>query len=221
MIVFFILFFLVGCGSQQPSFLKSFEKEGRLVVFAMGGRSSCGRDNDPRSMSMYPRVEQFIDRLRESFFVQTITTCYDRYGGLFAQIAEDKPQKTTPETVPSFSDGLTKDHVVLVGHSYGGWLAMRTALALKSHVDLVTIDAISPVECQLTAPTSWLGCQRAPKDISSQEVGATTRRWQHFFQTSTVYLHSSEIPEANNEHVPNVGHTQIDDQPHVWAKIGV
>lgn len=214
-----LFFSLAACGTHKSSLSKSFQKEKTLLIFAMGGRNSCGQEKNPRSISMYPRVAQLVKRLSTEFVVTTIITCYDRYGSLFVQIEDEKAQKSNPEGIASLSDTLEKERTLLVGHSYGGWLAMQTTLALKDDVELVTIDAISPVECQLSLPKSWFGCQRAPRDISSKKVGASTKRWQNFFQTSTLYLHSSEIPEAQNEHIPNVGHTQIDDQPQVWEKI--
>ena len=215
-IILFLLL-LVGCGPQQASEMKTFEKDERLLVLVMGGRNSCGRDGDPEAMSMYPQASRALDILRETYRITTVLTCYDSYSTLFYRMGTVQRAKHQDDLL-DLVNRQEKDHILYIGHSYGGWLAM--ALTLQGHTKsyLYTIDPISPVECELTNPTSWTGCQRAPQDLPQDAVAQKTNLWSNFYQTTTMYLHSSEIPQAENFHVEGVGHTQIDNHETVWTR---
>ncbi len=101
--------------------------------------------------------------------------------------------------------------MIILGHSYGGWLAMQTAALLladrKLVTALLTIDPLSPLECDFK---TFKGCQRAPQDIPqetlervSREVGSwinyvsdVNTEGQKFFIRLKKGLHSSPIEQA-------------------------
>ena len=59
---------------------------------------------------------------------------------------------------------------------------------------------------------------RAPTDVPYDNVAQKTFYWGNFFQTSTMYLHSSAIPHAHrNQHLSGVTHTTIDNDQDIWA----
>jgi pimeloyl-ACP methyl ester carboxylesterase len=134
--------------------------------------------------------------------------------------------------------------ITWVGHSWGGWLALKTTLALaalpagtRPTVALLgTIDPISGAECRpkRMAETLWeyiFGhltprpeCTRAPQDLAKWEG-----RWLNFYQTQARHLHSGPAgardefrvvipgyPESTDSFGP---HLEIDSRPEVWDQI--
>lgn len=216
-----MLILLAGCGSPAShSALKETSQLRRLVVVAMGGRNSCqkGMPYSPKSMSMYPDVQRAATQLSVHYGqTDVILSCFRGDGQLFyLESPESEVKVGEPQDLVSMLDG-TQATVMLVGHSYGGWLAMQTLVRARLKAFLFTIDPISPVNCAFRRPQRWLGCTKAPTDIPYDVVAQKTFRWQNFFQRSTRYLHSSEIPQANANILLNgVGHTTIDNNEDIW-----
>ena len=112
---------------------------------------------------------------------------------------------------------LKNPKVSLIGHSYGGWTAMKVAQNLTPKATLntlVTIDAISRKNCHprefvkaLEKGQPFSGCAEAPSDFNTQEIEAIAKRangsWYNYYQTSAVMLHSSAFNSAavKNEEV--------------------
>ncbi len=132
------------------------------------------------------------------------------------------------------------DRIYVVGHSYGGWLAMKLALKLReglSFLELITLDPISPLDC---TPESFIssednrGCKEAPSDVASDERKNIRNRaghWLHFYQSQFYILHSGPYAEASNTvanqkiRVPVVNpfmndfHKEIGRDPALWKAI--
>lgn len=102
---------------------------------------------------------------------------------------------------------LRNPKVSIVGHSYGGWTAMKLALKLTPKATLstlVTIDAISRPYC---TPEMWLEnlkeglekspCHQAPSEFTGDEIAKIAKRangeWYNYYQTYAKSLHSSAI----------------------------
>lgn len=200
----------------------------------MGGRGSCGQDaqgnQSPFAMSNYPQFRSMIDSLiSRGTVVNFLVSCYQG-SNVIKQITSDAPAsivsgdiETTKRKVASMVAALLPAQTFLMGHSYGGWLAMKTALALgqgAAVAGLFTIDPISPVTCTFTRPE---GCTAAPSDVTGAQrdlLAAQTGNWTNFYQTSTFYLHSSVINQADeNQHI-DAEHTAIDTDRQVWNTIG-
>lgn len=213
---------LVGCGRlPSESHTKETEPPKKLRIVAMGGRNSCQKlpPYSPKSMSMYAEIERSIGQLSPEFdSVELLLACYRADGQLFyIDSKDDTIRSGVPDDLVAAIDH-TPATTLFVGHSYGGWLAMQTLLKSRVKAALYTIDAISPVNCAFRKPQRWLGCMKAPTDVPYQDVAQKTFYWGNFFQTSTMYLHSSEIPHASrNQHLSGVSHTTIDNSQDIWA----
>ncbi len=132
--------------------------------------------------------------------------------------------------------------VFVLGHSHGGWMAMRAALSL-GHVDgLFTME---PVSARLCATKDYLrirtrkifkrrqktvpGCRTAPTDVDSLAVlHASAGNWTNFFlapNTKKGDIYSSAIAVANNRMVwaPAKGrfnaHHNLGLSAEVWSEI--
>lgn len=207
-----IVLWIIGCGSRDVSMLKG---EGQLpLLFGIGGRNSCSPSgNSPRAMSMYP----WLEKVAAKQGLDLALACFDAQGIPYFE-SEGKVEKLSPEEI---GNRLLRQssNLTVVGHSYGGWLALETVLRLEGVARLYTIDPISPFECNFVEPWRWLGCTRAPSHIPYHVISQKTVAWFNFYQTSTPYLHSSEIPQAANIHIKSRGHTEIDESPEVWDAV--
>ena len=212
---------MIGCGrTSTESGMSAASASNRLLIVAMGGRNSCEKvaPYSPKTMSMYTEVQKALDKLSPHYArTDILASCFRGDGQLFyidSLLADVK--KGDMRDIASLMDS-TQATVVVIGHSYGGWLAMQTLLHARLKVSLFTIDPISPVNCAFLKPQNWLGCIKAPTDIPYDIVAQRTFDWHNFFQTSTRYLHSSEIPQARkNIYLSGSGHTTIDNHQAIW-----
>ena len=96
----------------------------------------------------------------------------------------------------------------IIGHSWGGWLAINLIPLIHDDVQinsLVSIDPVSPMRCQPRyyykyniryVPT----CREFPKDISDElvmDVHSYVGNWNHYFQNQFARLHSGPIEYLN------------------------
>ena len=106
---------------------------------------------------------------------------------------------------------LPNPEVSIIGHSYGGWTAMKLMLALDPSIKvhrLITLDPISRDNCSLqqfaknaeaiidNASSNSRGCSIAPEDFTATElaaIAAKTEKWVNYYQTTGIFLHSSAI----------------------------
>jgi hypothetical protein len=107
-------------------------------------------------------------------------------------------------------------HVVVIGHSHGGWTAGKLieALAVAGETEpvvdlLVTLDPISYAACQAEQIRAALGiahvggislgpCTRAPADLHAPVIARLSERWLNYYQDQCAYLHSGPMPSASN-----------------------
>ena len=134
--------------------------------------------------------------------------------------------------------------IVIIGHSYGGWLTMKAAQT-KTEAPiklLLTMDPISAVTCTAEVMTQIIetklnydlfaappGCVTSPKDISAaqqNQIRGNVRRWVNLWQRDTFnVLHGSPIDQAENEEVfldgadAINGHINMGLSESVWQKI--
>jgi pimeloyl-ACP methyl ester carboxylesterase len=104
----------------------------------------------------------------------------------------------------------TSVRVGVIGHSYGGWTAMKLAPLLDPKaklVAMVTLDPISKTDCTpqgvvsaVLSGASQPGCQRAPTDLSVADLDKIKPQapWQNYYQTNFDLLHSGPIKQASN-----------------------
>lgn len=121
------------------------------------------------------------------------------------------------QSINSSLEKLKNPKVTIVGHSYGGWTAMKLVQNLNPKATLntlVTIDPISRENCRPRALIENLtlegpgvrGCNEAPSDFDGKAIDMIARRagsWYNYYQTSAVKLHSSTFSSSlvKNEEV--------------------
>ena len=105
--------------------------------------------------------------------------------------------------------------VFVMGHSHGGWMAMRATVSLGNVDGLYTMEPVSAAQCTTrdylkTRERKFFkwrqkivpGCRRAPTDVNRAAiVAATGGNWTNFFlapNTEKGSIYSSPIPEAHN-----------------------
>lgn len=226
---------LAGCGTDAPVSTTYTDASTENVLLAvMGGNLSCDRNADgdltPRGMDMEGPFRELRDELEgnAAYDVDYILSCYGQTDDdtvHYVNAAEPRsPRSGTAEeyfaAVEAKAETRESTRLIVAGHSYGGWLAMKTVLGITHAVDhLVTIDPISRVTCSFDDP--W-GCTSAPTDIEPpqrEEIASASRLWSNFYQTKTFYLHASPIDEAHeNEELP-VRHTRIETHGDVWERM--
>jgi hypothetical protein len=121
------------------------------------------------------------------------------------------------------SRASTFRQVVVIGHSAGGWLAMKVAAspalaAMPVKITLVTIDPVSRINCQRLRDD---GCREAPTDFSPMEMAQLDIRteWFNAWQRPGILLGSAPIPPADVNVEFNSTHPRIVKEPAVWAAI--
>lgn len=193
------------------------------VIVTLGGFDSCATGPLGPTPEGTARWETSA-RLSRRFAAeepQWVRGCFDITSRLY-WIASDAPttvRSTTLDALGPFLDAVNgrvgdgaRRPVFLLGHSYGGWLAMRAAWSLPPSADLrllFTVDPISPNECTvgsylravaspLTAPWSLAGCQHAPTDFTRSARQRIVTRvsdggFRHYYQRNFVPLRSSAM----------------------------
>lgn len=202
------------------------------LLVGMGGNASCNAEDSPEGMGMFDSFIALRDQLATDTD-QTIpyfVTCYNSGASkLFYQISQEEGLTRTGtmekviQDLLSLIDKTTDVRVILTGHSYGGWLALKTTLALAEkgvhNFGLFTVDAISRLNCTWENPAN---CTSAPNDITSAEydkIAITSEHWANFYQTQTFFLHSSAISQAGQNTKIATTHSQIDSHTTVWNHI--
>jgi pimeloyl-ACP methyl ester carboxylesterase len=185
----------------------------------MTGYNSCGPQGDPatgviESSQVASLVADYQARYHTPLVY--VESCYNGYSSSsidFRTNVDDSVRSTGWQDGDALVEalrGLGKGgaRLVLVGHSYGGWTAMRVAAKLAAEgraVDLVTIDPISPARCTqidflrgALATSGSQGCTTGPKDADDALLSHRLASWRNFYQTSDPLVHSASIPGAQN-----------------------
>lgn len=228
-----------GCGaSHQFTSTKNADQPPRPLLVAMAGRSTCddsgveGAPAGPAGSKVYKKALIAAVKLEQVFGVKPsiITTCFTGNSELMESASASQWVVTTPTDDEFFADAQAQmteaTHVFVIGHSYGGWLAMKLVDAhssLDSSRDtdsvkaLFTIDPISKNLCSFTSPR---GCFSAPEDFDTAARGRikdTTGIWVNPWQDTTVYLHSSAITQADRNPKFDLAHNSIPESEVIWS----
>ncbi len=206
------------------------------LLIAAGGYGSCPIAGLPGEMRASAQITALAKRLgadllKVCFAMSSSTVFASHNGGGVQRLSVDK-------FVAQIAKMELKDGIYFVGQSYGGWLSMKTVLALPAATvvhGLATNDPISPVNCAPPVMTaSWAlgphpGCNEAPADLRPRfnEVRSRAKRWVHLYQTDYRFLHSSAIAEADRstrfEYAPTWmpfgAHFLMETDESVWRSI--
>lgn len=183
----------------------------------------------PARNQMLPYARSILDRMQESWGERPtmLVTCFGLANWrlksqLETEIGTGRAQSST---IPELFEKIRrladtpkgKRDLIVMGHSYGGWMAMNVVLHLKEHRTrfLATIDPISVRLCKPQRfgweTLRWAvgrvaengSCTRNPRDMEPyyDELSKRADNWVNVYQSQTGFLHSSAIPEAH-ENVP-------------------
>ncbi len=178
-----------------------------------------------------PSEKALVDAKVETEQPKTIVTCFGPTGNPIIYGVSPQNAKAPLSRVTVGSNGKLADNglwdlirteagkrpVILIGHSYGGWLATQAALNLDPAVKvkgIVTIDPISRVHCPVSSfaagvgirtfnyvrgiapPPPVAGCVSAPSDVdedAQKKITARTEFSLNIYQKSQSTLHSDEL----------------------------
>ena len=229
---------LFSCGKRQDTHIKDVPSVKPLIV-VMGGFTSCRPSVDniselgPTGMRMFTLEEDLRDHLTEKYSttVDTIVSCFTQKNELrYVQSADFSRIETNVD--PSNFVDLIRDrierysHVYIIGHSYGGWMTMRTIAGYEGSPDRIkayySLDPISRPRCQITDPSHWSECIKAPSDISEEDrthIHNKTTKWYNGYELLTPFLHSGHIAQAHVNKRFDVQHWTMDTVGEAWANI--
>lgn len=219
---------LHGCGSRHDAHLSLQGEPESIHLLLFGGNRSCKSSTDsipsPVTMDMAPRAIGLINRFRsDGRTAEVLTSCFIDPDKILMS-RNFSPRFDTVDSEALIEQAMAgldaNQRVFVIGHSYGGWIAMKIAERFTSQsgqlAGLITIDAISRKGCTYS---NWSNCLAAPQDFSKEsldEVKTNTRHWANFYQTTTPYLHSGSIAQADVNLELQASHFTIDTNEAVW-----
>lgn len=204
----------------------------RPLFVVMGGYKSCQypfNGPSPADGNLFAAYHAFEEKFTaiNGFAPAHVMTCYeDRTPAVrFVTSADPQTAQLSEEgdlTAVIRAMAAPETPLVFIGHSYGGWLAMKTIAAMGAQqrvAHLYTLDPISANEC--TRPFTP-GCRRFPRDFGAEQlelISATTGSWVNVYQRLTPYLMSGKTPYATANVLRFAKHGSLDTDPKVWALI--
>lgn len=234
-VILSIVFTLSGCGPKtqdKASVLVSDRRTTKPLIISMSGFASCKTSErhegevGPLGSKIMPNIidlSEFIEQ-RSGVEPTIMASCFTSERQL---VTSSSAESWTLET-PSDEDYISKIHskldeftdVYVIGHSYGGWLSMKMIESWKGSPTLIkylyTIDPISKRLCFFDNPKD---CVSAPKDIGAearQHIKDYTQLWVNPWQQKTIFLHSSAIPQADENPRFDISHWEIDNVSDIW-----
>ncbi len=229
------LAFQISCSSESSKLSDADSKE-EVQFVVMGGNSSCrndefGNTRSPLGTDVHNSFKTILELVVADgrFEPKWIVSCHrNSNAAVHYATSESGTQvfETTPEQFITMINGnylqATARSTFVAGHSYGGWLTMKTALAAipeQTFDGVFTIDPISRVHCTFSNPG---GCTQAPRDITNEQrsmIREVSVFWGNYYQTNTFYLHSAPMEEADLNLQLDTSHTGIDSHEGVWTSI--
>ena len=202
----------------------------RVLLVGEGGWASCKQGIDHQFIA--EQFSNLLSNLKRSFpnkrFV-TLTTCTEfaaaKLGRAIPYRYIDEAGRATYGYHSSsaihqlIAQRTTADTAVfLIGHSHGGWLAMKATAGLTNVWGLFSIEPISADECDVRdylmnrskrpIPRRQVivaGCRQAPSDVSVAAIQRATPNWFNYHLDEREFrgdLHSSSIYGATNVPFP-------------------
>ncbi len=222
---------LTACGPHAGSFFSS-EDPVKPLIISMSGYSSCkpseqhNDEESPLGTRMFARtldLKAFVEeKLGQK--AEVMASCYNDDRDLVTSSSINQWSRDTSNDT-DYINALHRtmgdySHVYLFGHSYGGWLSMKTLESWKGSASLVkflyTIDPISKKLCYFDNPGECLSAPRDIKAAAREHIKNHTDLWVNAWQEETFYLHSSPISHADENPEYQVGHREIDESNALW-----
>lgn len=220
----------VSCSTEQSESDLSTQPRTRPnpVIITMGGYNSCGEDIRGNSTPIGNERWTKGATLSEKFAGVTslwIRSCFDKWGYV-RYIWSGEPNIIRATQISDLTGFVSRiavlsaqgrNPVFMIGHSYGGWMALEIARQLPEHVNVAGISTNDPISPRHCTPLNYVaalgdpigalaGCRRAPSDITNEmrtQVLARipTGAWRHYYQRNFIPLASSEFPGSAQPHL--------------------
>ena len=217
------LFACGGAGGAGGTSRTASRPPAKPVFVVHGGFFSCKLPwSTPLGSQTYTHAKPMIDAAQSwsGSPVAFVVTCFGS-GHDTAWVQTDLnptstgvPAGTIPDLVADRVAQVGEGaEVVLIGHSWGGWLAMSDALKLPESAHLRYLATLDPISWQTCPPstliTSVLGgtpsgapeepCTTAPEDLAPDYAAIRERAayWGQYYQDQFSYLHSTAIDAAD------------------------
>jgi hypothetical protein len=233
-----VLMSLFSCGIKNTSDATISESPPprKAMVVSMSGYTTCRADEGhhngepgPMGTAFYARAAAVSETIREKTGLtpDIFASCYNADKELITSSTLNPVEakvyfdldylKELRSVMASYTD------IYVVGHSYGGWLAMKLVERWEGSPEsikaLYTFDPISRELCFFDRPEY---CMSAPKDILAigrQHIRENTGVWINPWQDETFFLHSSAIPQADENPKHEVEHFNIDSVQSIWDNL--
>ncbi len=230
---------------------------GPPIIWLAGGWNSCtshssSEASNPLAMNAFQKFKPMFERLKTQQFpnLEFYASCLTQdilkarvvHSEELSRIVDVDRDRTID--LVSKRSAAQNSPIIIIGHSFGGWMAMRAPLVkIEQPIPiLITMDPISAVTCNIAVlekiinwdvtkppPANSQGCTTSPSDITAaqrQIIRANVSRWVNIWQLDSLnFLHSTEINEAENiriyqDSAPSLnGHISLGLNPEVWLKI--
>ncbi len=247
---------VTGNNSQPALTTTPVVPKGPMILVATGGWNSCkeaaGSDIvSPLGMNMYQGFKRVIaESIQYPNGMMYFAACMTMDWRELRVYRSDQPQNLRTMSPQSFTSEIGlfassgNSPVQIIGHSYGGWLAMSLAKNIPASVQvrqLITIDPISPITCTPESLTGAIsaklgdifssrpGYNTSPDDLTPQFRVDLRRRlnaWHNFYQFDALnVLHGTAIQEAENHYIKMDlartinGHINLGLDQSVWTTI--
>lgn len=208
----------------------------RPLFVGMSGYSTCTESRDyhdgemgPLGAQLFRQIEPILAQIKDKLDVEPalMASCFTDGRELIAASSLDDwiPKNKTDE---GYLDVIHEQlehfsHVFVVGHSYGGWLAMKLASSYSGIADKIkTLHTIDPISKELCYFDNISECLSAPRDIEQparEHIRNVTETWMNAWQDATFFLHSSPITEADENKKYESEHWDIDNDQDLWEEI--
>jgi pimeloyl-ACP methyl ester carboxylesterase len=239
-ICFFLVVFLAACGARNEnssSTLQSSDTGKRNLVLVMGGFNSCDGNTMPYGMDMNSKGYTVLNILEKSVYkTEYVFSCFidatDKPSLRWYNKQGDQSRDVKAGRINQYLDYVKNTYnshrynVAIIGHSYGGHLAMLTAEMMLDQTRfnlgaLSTIDPISTKLCGGRMVSQF--CAKNPltplisaRNRINQQIRSNGGEWNNFYQRNN-YPMSQKFKPARN-YKKNETHTSIDTVNSVWAK---
>lgn len=228
---------LNACGFRQAetSQLSSLPAIRPLIV-GMSGYSTCTESDSyhngeqgPLGAQIFRKIERIFQHITDKLGVEPglMASCFTNDSKLITASSLDGWKLNKPSdkeylaSVHQQIDFFT--HVFVVGHSYGGWLAMKLAETYGGANDKIkTLHTIDPISKELCYFNNVSECLSAPRDFdvaSRTRIRENTGVWVNAWQDTTFFLHSSAIAEADENPKYDAEHWDIDNDDSLWESL--
>jgi hypothetical protein len=205
------------------------------LIIGMSGYATCLESEDvpgqygPKGHEMFKRITAIADYIKSQFGVEPAVhaSCFTTERRLIVSSSPSQYQPTSPtdDEYLESTHQLMNDYsdIFVVGHSYGGWLAMKLMESWNGNQYAVktiyTLDPISRKLCFFDDPNECLSAPHDILDSGRRHISDNSGVWVNPWQRNTLFLHSSQIAEADLNPQYDLTHWSILTDDEIWVDI--